>query len=109
MKLAIALFLSVWLVPAADSDSPTDDVSQIMTFSYPVNFDGIVDLWPTTRMPGAKGKAAIAREAGVIEIDVLLDDILQAPNFGGDFNTYVLWLISPDGRVENAGELVLNG
>jgi len=29
--------------------------------------------------------------------------------FGGDFNTYVLWLISSDGRPFNAGEVVLNG
>jgi hypothetical protein len=28
--------------------------------------------------------------------------------FGGDYNTYVLWAIGPDDRVENLGELILD-
>jgi hypothetical protein len=29
--------------------------------------------------------------------------------FGGDYNTYILWVASPDDRIENIGEFVLNG
>jgi hypothetical protein len=29
--------------------------------------------------------------------------------FGGDYNTYVLWVVPPGGRAQNLGEILLNG
>jgi hypothetical protein len=39
------------------------------------------------------------------EIDVELDSMKPASLFGGDYNTYVLWVVPPGGPAENLGEV----
>jgi len=43
------------------------------------------------------------------EIEVELDEMKPAALFGGDYNTYVLWAVSPEGHVDNLGEFILRG
>ncbi len=105
--------LAMWLSPAVgqnyDSVSKAAlHVFQVMTFSYP-GFNGSVTFWPTSRVPKAKGKVSIVRECETTIIVARLDDIPPAKSFGAAFNTYVLWLISPEGKLETAGEFVLHG
>jgi hypothetical protein len=112
MKLSTALLLAMWLSPAASQDyksvSPAlDHVFHVTTFSYP-GFKGYVKLWSAQRTPKAKGKVWIARESATTTIDARVDDLLPAPSFDAALNTYVLWLISPEGKLENAGEFVLH-
>jgi hypothetical protein len=45
----------------------------------------------------------------VTEIELELDGMKPAWSFGGDFNTYVLWAVSPEGHSDNLGEFILNG
>ncbi|MGH9861673.1 MAG: hypothetical protein ACRD5F_16760, partial [Candidatus Acidiferrales bacterium] len=71
--------------------------------------DTEVSLRGTQRLPDASGKAKVERRSGATEIEVELDEMKAAGNFGGDFNTYVLWTISPEGLMTNAGEFVLEG
>jgi hypothetical protein len=113
MKLSTALLLAMWLSPAAGQDYTSvsqgvDHVFQVTTFSYP-GFKGYVKLWSTPRMRKAKGKVWIARESATTTIDARVDDLPPAPSFDAALNTYVLWLISPEGKLENAGEFVLHG
>jgi hypothetical protein len=68
-----------------------------------------VPLRSTDRLPRASGEARVEREGGTTNIEITLDDMKPALLFGGDYNTYVLWVVSPGGRVENLGELVLDG
>jgi len=68
-----------------------------------------IRLAATERMPGATGEARIRARGGVAEIEVRLKGMRPAIGFGGDFNTYVLWTISPEGQLFNAGELMLDG
>jgi len=42
-------------------------------------------------------------------MDILVDHLPPAQNLGEHFNTYVVWLISPDGETYKVGELTLNG
>ncbi len=63
----------------------------------------------TRRLPGAQGEARVERKRGQTEISVKLKDLKPALLFGGDYNTYVLWTVSPEGLVHNAGEFVLRG
>lgn len=64
---------------------------------------------PTQRLPKAKAKAKVVHNRGVTEIEIELDDMKPAWSFGGDFNTYVLWAVSPEGKMDNLGEFILRG
>jgi hypothetical protein len=109
MKLITALWLSIWLIPVAGQDSPASKVNQIMTFSYPMDSSETKYLSPTTTLSQIKGMVRIVRGSVAIDIDVLVDHLPPAQNFGKNFNTYVVWLISPDGEILNIGELTRNG
>lgn len=65
-------------------------------------------LEATERLPGASGEARVRARGGVAEIDLRLKAMKPAIGFGGDFNTYVLWTVSPEGHVFNAGEVILD-
>jgi hypothetical protein len=66
-------------------------------------------LGGTDRLPGATGTAVITQAGGVDGIQAEVKGMKPATLFGGDYNTYVLWLLSPRGETENAGEFVLHG
>jgi outer membrane protein OmpA-like peptidoglycan-associated protein len=82
---------------------------QILALTYPegptisVKFDG------TSRLPGASGEAKVERKKGMTEIEIELDEMKPAAAFGGQYNTYVLWVVSPEGHVDNLGEFILQG
>jgi hypothetical protein len=67
-----------------------------------------VQLRSTERLPGAAGEAKVERKGGTTEVEVRLDAMKPASLFGGDYNTYVLWVVPPGGRAENLGELQLD-
>jgi outer membrane protein OmpA-like peptidoglycan-associated protein len=67
-----------------------------------------VDLQGTDLMPSARGDAKVNSKAGRLEINVNLRGIQPANNFGLEYLTYVLWAITPQGRANNLGEVILN-
>jgi hypothetical protein len=108
-----ALLLALLLISSARQDyntvtRDTQRIFQVITFSYP-GFDGIVKFWPTVRTMDAKGSIRVTRKSGTTFIDARVDDLPPASAFDGAFSTYVLWLISPEGKLENAGQFVLVG
>ena len=65
-----------------------------------------IDLVGTVLSPLAGGWAKVENDKGVMHIVAKVWD-LQAPTaLGGQFMTYVLWGISPEGRATNLGEVV---
>ena len=68
----------------------------------------VVELEGTSRLPEGEGRAEVRRRPGVTEIDIRLDKMKPATLFGGDFSTYVLWTVSPEGRAVNVGEFLLD-
>jgi hypothetical protein len=70
---------------------------------------GKIELDSTDRAPGAHGAARLQRTNDAVAVDVELGGLKPATLFGGDYNTYVLWAVSPDDEVENLGEFLLNG
>lgn len=69
-----------------------------------INFRG------TDLLPKANGEAKVESKQGYMEVEVEFDDIDKpASSFGPEYLTYVLWAISPQGRAENLGEVILNG
>jgi len=76
-----------------------------------VHSDGVsrVQLRSTDRLPDAAGDARVERRGGTTEIEIHLDSLKPASLFGGDYNTYVLWIVPPRGPAENAAEVQLDG
>jgi len=70
-----------------------------------------VDLAGTTLRPNAHGTATVERwrKRNESEIDIKVENLIPAFNYGGDYTTYVLWAITPEGQVSNLGEFRLSG
>src|SRR6202051_2306744 len=60
-----------------------------------------VDFRGTDLMPQVEGHAKVDGKAGRLAISAELTHMLPASSFGGQFLTYVLWAITPEGRAVN--------
>jgi outer membrane protein OmpA-like peptidoglycan-associated protein len=65
-----------------------------------------VDFRGTELMPQVEGHAKVDGKAGRLAISVELTHMQPASNFGGQYLTYVLWAITPEGRAVNLGEIL---
>ena len=70
-----------------------------------------VTLAGTTLRPTARGEATVERwrKRNESEIDITIENMNPAFNYGADYTTYVLWAITPAGQVDNLGEFRLSG
>jgi len=68
-----------------------------------------IDFRGTELMPAARGEARVDSQMGSTKIDVHVDRLTPANQFGPEYLTYVLWAITPEGRAQNLGELALSG
>jgi outer membrane protein OmpA-like peptidoglycan-associated protein len=65
-----------------------------------------VDLRGTDLMPQVGGHAKVEGKGGRLGISVELTHMPPASTLGGQFLTYVLWAITPEGRAVNLGEVL---
>src|SRR6266403_929290 len=87
------------------------DVSrQTIAVTYPLDETVTVKFRGTTLLPRLKGEAKVKRggRRGT-RIELSIDDLPRASELGGIYTTYVLWAISPDGHVDNLGEIKRSG
>ena len=110
-----AVLTGLWLAtsapPLSAQESQDADAGQprkSLAVTYPERTTVEVQFRGTRRLPEARGKASVRRRRGAAEIDVRLEHMKPAL-FGGDYNTYVLWTVSPEGVVVNGGEFILRG
>jgi hypothetical protein len=68
-----------------------------------------IDFKGTVLMSDARGEAVVQSRQGVVQVRARFDHVAPPTGFGPSYLTYVLWAISPDGRAQNLGELVLDG
>jgi len=68
-----------------------------------------IDFRGTELMPQARGTASVSSQMGSTKIDVHVNHLTPANQFGPEYLTYVLWAITPEGRPQNLGELALSG
>ncbi len=68
----------------------------------------IVDFRGTDLMPEAGGHAKVDGKVGRLAIGAELTHLQPPAKFGGQYLTYVLWAITPEGRAANLGEIVPN-
>ena len=67
-----------------------------------------VDFQGTSLLPGATGRAEVHARSGRLDIESHFEHLRPASMFGQEYLTYVLWAISPEGRPNNLGELLLD-
>ena len=65
-----------------------------------------VDCRGTELMPEIGGHAKVDSKAGRLTIGAELTHMEPASKFGGQYLTYVLWAITPEGRAVNLGEVL---
>jgi hypothetical protein len=70
--------------------------------SLPLSDDIRVALTPT-------GRGELKREGTVTRVKLEIDRIPASTTLGAALNTYVVWAISPEGILDNLGELDING
>jgi hypothetical protein len=68
-----------------------------------------IDFRGTALMPNAHGEAKVESKKGYIEIEVEFRNMTEATQFGGEYLTYVLWAVTPEGRTSNLGEILRGG
>lgn len=66
-----------------------------------------VDFAGTSLMPLADGKAKVRSKRGTMEVEAEFGNLQNPVSFGGEYLTYVLWAISPEGRAVNLGEVLV--
>ena len=69
----------------------------------------VVGLEGSADMPKAVGEAKVESKTGATKIQIDVDKMPAAQTLGDDLLTYVVWAITPEGRSENLGELMLDG
>src|SRR4029077_17999109 len=67
-----------------------------------------IDFRGTALMLEARGQARVESKQGVIKIDAQMERMQPATNYGPEYLFYVMWAISPEGRVTNVGEVLLH-
>jgi outer membrane protein OmpA-like peptidoglycan-associated protein len=69
-----------------------------------------VDLKNTELMPEATGEAKveIKSKAGRARVEVEVKGMKSPSALGAEFLTYVLWVVTPEGRTGNTGEILVN-
>jgi outer membrane protein OmpA-like peptidoglycan-associated protein len=65
-----------------------------------------VDFKGTSLMPAITGRAKVDGKEGRLAIDVDLNHMERPAQLGGQYLTYVLWAVTPEGRAVNLGEIL---
>jgi outer membrane protein OmpA-like peptidoglycan-associated protein len=68
-----------------------------------------VDFAGTALLPSADGKAKVRSKRGTMEVEADFGNLQGPTAFGGEYLTYVMWAISPEGRAINLGEVLVGG
>src|SRR5690242_9606123 len=98
------------LLTLAQSSAQASDQAKTTSraVSYVMGSTSRVDLRPGTLSPQASGEAEVQAKQGVTNIKVSVENLVEPTSLGAEFLTYVVWVVSPDGRASNVGEIELD-
>ncbi|MGA2263501.1 MAG: hypothetical protein ABSH28_18955, partial [Acidobacteriota bacterium] len=113
VTLALAVFCLSVVIAEAQSQQSAPASSLISKSTKAVGYQvgggsTKVDLKGTKLMPQANGGAKVEAQEGITNIEVDIKGLEQPSKLGTEFLTYVLWVVSPDGRTSNIGEILIN-
>ncbi len=98
-----------WLQPS-QALGQLDVPRRTTAITYPLDDVVFVQFRGTTRFPRMKGEARIKRTSrNGSEIDLTISKMPRPFELGAGYATYVLWAISPEGQVDNLGEIKRRG
>jgi len=104
--LAAAFVLFISSITLAQSDA----TRTTMAITYPLDQTIEVPFRGTTRLPRLKGSAKVRRQGRRgTRVELHIENLPRAYELGGVYTTFVLWAISPDGHVDNLGEIKRSG
>ncbi|MGI8788624.1 MAG: OmpA family protein [Pyrinomonadaceae bacterium] len=104
--IPLFLFLLFTVSVFAQVDAPR----RTTAVTYPIDQEVMLQFRGTTRFPRMKGEAKIQRtKKNGTEIEVSVSKMPRPFELGAGYATYVLWAISPDGQVDNLGEIKRRG
>src|ERR1041385_1092982 len=108
-RRVLSLFV-IGLFLIATVFAQTDVERKTVAVTYPLDETVTVKFRGTTLLPRLKGEAKV-RRAGRrgTRVELSIDDLPRASELGGIYTTYVLWAISPEGHVDNLGEIKRSG
>ena len=90
-------------VPASDTVKKT-----VTAIGYPAGKSIEVDLTGTGLIATGSGQAKVKAGTGATGVETEFQNMAQATTLRTEFLTYVLWAVSPDGRSNNLGEIIIN-
>jgi outer membrane protein OmpA-like peptidoglycan-associated protein len=103
------------LMPLAEASSPNPYREMVISRTVQaVNYEHRgqatkVDFAGTALMTSANGWARVENKRGNLDITAEFGNLNKPTVFGGEYLTYVMWAISPEGRPVNLGEVLVGG
>ncbi len=113
-RLILGVWLSVILtgtsIAQVERSRQTDVGRQTIAVTYPLDETINLRFRGTTRLPRLKGEAKVKRTGRRnTRVELNIDNLPRASEVGEAYTTYILWAISPEGRVDNLGEIKRSG
>jgi len=109
-KSAILLFVISLVCLFSTAFGQVDVPRKTTAITYPLGDTVDVQFQGTTRFPRMHGSAAIertTRKGTLIKLHV--ENMPRPYELGPGYATYVVWAVSPDGQVDNLGEIKRSG
>ena len=107
-KIAVVIF--VFVISSGMVIGQVDVPRRTTAITYPLDVLVMVQFRGTTRFPRMKGDAKVKRTSrNGTEVELSVSKMPRPFELGAGFATYVLWAISPDGQVDNMGEIKRRG
>src|ERR1700730_203097 len=98
---------------APQQNQPTYHVTMVPGTITAVNYQNRksteIGFQGSPLLPLANGQGKVISERGRIAVDAEFRNPEPAQKFGAEFLTYVIWAITPEGKANNLGELLLVG
>src|SRR5215831_17894284 len=107
----VLCFAARFAAAQSDQNVPASNLTNksVVAIGYKIGGGSTrVDLIGTDLMAHASGEAKVEAKAGTTKIDISIQNMTSPSKLGAEFLTYVLWVVTPDGRSANTGEILIN-
>ena len=106
----IAIIILLILGTSAAVFAQVDVPRRTTAVTYPLDELVMVQFRGTTRFPRMKGEARVKRTSrNGTQVELSVSKMPRPFELGAGYATYVVWAISPDGSMDNLGEIKRRG
>jgi outer membrane protein OmpA-like peptidoglycan-associated protein len=114
LLVMVGLAVSFGISTLAQQQQPAYHVTMVPATIVTINYQHrsgstTIGFQGSPLLPFAKGRAKVAGKVGRIQINAEFSKLEPAQKFGPEYLTYVLWAITPEGKSNNLGEILING